>query len=115
MPAEDEDVDGAKPSDETESGVTAADTPRTRGQANLAALPTRFSVKATLGEGGMGTVVEAYDRALGRDVAIKVLGKDAAGDASINARFVREARAAAQLRHRASCRCTTSIPTASTS
>ncbi len=84
---------------DTKSGSTVADTPRTRGQANLAALPTRFTVTSTLGEGGMGTVVEAYDRALGRDVAIKVLGSEAHGDQAVGARFVREARAAAQLRH----------------
>ncbi len=84
---------------DSKSGATIADTPRTRGHANLAALPTRFNVKSTLGEGGMGTVVEAYDRALGRDVAIKVLAKESAGDQSVGARFIREARAAAQLRH----------------
>ena len=79
---------------------TIADTPRTRATAdNLARLPPRFTVKQALGEGGMGTVVEAHDRVLSRDVAIKILARDQRGDPNTGTRFLREARAAAQLRH----------------
>lgn len=47
----------------------------------------------------MGLVVEAFDRTLGREVAIKVLTLDPSVDSIIEERFLREARAAAHLRH----------------
>ncbi|HTR50901.1 MAG TPA: serine/threonine-protein kinase [Kofleriaceae bacterium] len=59
----------------------------------------RFAVRGDLGAGGMGVVVEAYDQVLGRDVAIKILRRDPLADPLVGERFLREARAAAQLRH----------------
>ena len=93
--------DGDATDDTDADGLpTIADTPRTRATAdNLARLPPRFTVKQSLGEGGMGTVVEAHDRVLSRDVAIKILARDQRGDPNTGTRFLREARAAAQLRH----------------
>jgi serine/threonine protein kinase len=58
-----------------------------------------YDVQAVLGRGGIGIVYRATDRALARDVAIKVLRADLADDESLRERFVREARAAAALRH----------------
>ena len=58
-----------------------------------------YRVLAKLGEGGMGEVYRARDARLGRDVAIKVLPSDVAGDADRRARFEREARAVATLSH----------------
>jgi tetratricopeptide (TPR) repeat protein len=79
---------------------TIADTPRTRASADaIAQLPGRFTVVQTLGEGGMGTVVEAYDRVLSRAVAIKALSRSSRDDPNTGVRFLREARAAARLRH----------------
>src|SRR5262245_29335576 len=52
-----------------------------------------------LGAGAMGYVVEAHDRSLGRDVAVKVINANRLGDAKSRDRFVREARAIAGLRH----------------
>src|SRR5208282_1887798 len=52
-----------------------------------------------LGAGGMGEVYRARDSRLGRDVAIKVLPTDMAGNANLMARFEREARLLASLNH----------------
>jgi serine/threonine protein kinase/tetratricopeptide (TPR) repeat protein len=52
-----------------------------------------------LGEGGMGVVYRAHDLRLGREVAIKLLRKDASTTADWRARFEREARLASALQH----------------
>ena len=58
-----------------------------------------YEILAPLGAGGMGEVYRARDARLGRDVAIKVLPDDVAGDAKALARFESEARAVAALSH----------------
>ncbi len=57
-----------------------------------------YFVRREIGRGGMGVVFEAYDLELGRPVAIKMLRPERA-DAVSRARFVREAQAAARLKH----------------
>ena len=57
-----------------------------------------FRLVRELGRGGMGTVFEAEDSLLHRRVAVKVLHAGQA-DPSFGERFLREARAAAALRH----------------
>ncbi|GAA2757851.1 hypothetical protein GCM10009872_32110 [Actinopolymorpha rutila] len=59
----------------------------------------RYRLEELLSRGGMGEVWRAHDSTLGRPVAVKLLhaGVTEAGDRE---RFVREARAAAQLSHR---------------
>ncbi len=52
-----------------------------------------------LGQGGMATVYKAYEPALGRYVAIKVLPQFFARDPNFLKRFRREAKAVAQLSH----------------
>lgn len=59
----------------------------------------RYEVRGELGTGGMAVVYRAYDPRLERDVAVKVLHPHLARDPESRARFVREARAAARLRH----------------
>ena len=59
----------------------------------------RYRVVRQIGSGGMGVVYEGVDEGLGRRVAIKVLWPHLASDAEFVARFQREARAAARLRH----------------
>jgi Tol biopolymer transport system component len=58
-----------------------------------------YEVVALIGEGGMGRVYRARDSRLKRDVAIKALHADVAGDADRIARFRREAEALAALNH----------------
>lgn len=59
----------------------------------------QYELVELLGAGGMGEVYRARDVRLGRDVAIKVLPERLAGDAGVQARFDREARAVAALSH----------------
>jgi TolB-like protein/Tfp pilus assembly protein PilF len=58
-----------------------------------------YEVLAALGAGGMGEVYRARDARLDRDVAIKVLPENLAGDAVALSRFEREAKAVAAISH----------------
>jgi WD40 repeat protein len=59
----------------------------------------RFVVRKRLGAGAFGTVYRAYDPQLDRDVALKVPNAGVMTDARRVERFLREAKAAANLRH----------------
>ncbi len=58
-----------------------------------------YEVKGEIGRGGMGVVYLAHDPNLGRDVAVKALPDDVAGNPERLARFQREARLLASLHH----------------
>src|SRR6185503_16196141 len=58
-----------------------------------------FDIGDELGRGGMGVVYRARQRDLDRDVALKVLDPELAGDPELRARFAREARLLARLAH----------------
>jgi serine/threonine-protein kinase len=57
----------------------------------------RFEIRALLGEGGMGTVYRAWQRSVGREVAVKLMDRRFSRDAMGVKRFLREARLASQL------------------
>jgi eukaryotic-like serine/threonine-protein kinase len=57
----------------------------------------RYELRALAGSGGMADVFLAYDRVLGRDVALKLLKDRYAGDEDFVERFRREAKSAAAL------------------
>ncbi len=59
-----------------------------------------FRVECVLGRGGFGTVYRAVHPLIGKQVAIKVLARRYAADPDIVSRFVSEARAVNQIRHR---------------
>src|SRR5687768_1611229 len=59
----------------------------------------RFVVLDVLGEGGFGTVYRARDPQLDREVALKVPREGVLATADERQRFLREARAAANLNH----------------
>ena len=60
-------------------------------------LPGRYAALHHIASGGMASVWCAHDRALGRNVAIKLLAERYADDEDSGGRFLREARAAARL------------------
>jgi serine/threonine-protein kinase len=62
-------------------------------------LDGRYRVEATLARGGMATVYRALDTRLDRVVALKVMHPELAVDDEFVARFIGEARSAAQLAH----------------
>ncbi|HST67769.1 MAG TPA: Stk1 family PASTA domain-containing Ser/Thr kinase [Mycobacteriales bacterium] len=62
-------------------------------------LGSRYEIGEILGYGGMAEVHRGRDVRLGREVAVKVLRADLARDPSFQARFRREAQAAASLNH----------------
>jgi hypothetical protein len=59
----------------------------------------RFVLKEVLGQGAYGTVYRAHDPQLDRDIALKIPHKGVLVDERKVQRFLREARAGAQLQH----------------
>lgn len=59
----------------------------------------RFKLTGFIGEGAMATVYRGYQEAEPRDVAVKIMHPHLARDPTFSARFRREAKAAALLRH----------------
>jgi serine/threonine protein kinase len=91
-------------------GVTWADRPAAAEPADLSFLRATsrpdllgtlgpYEVREVIGQGGMGIVLKAFDPALHRVVAIKVLAPALAGSATARRRFTREAQAAAAVCH----------------
>jgi serine/threonine-protein kinase len=93
--------DSAVPDVITELGMGSA-----VDEADIVARPTlssigRYALKQQLGQGGLGTVFEAWDPLLSRMVAVKTLqfDIDTPSRVSLDALFLNEARAAAGLNH----------------
>lgn len=59
----------------------------------------KYDIVEVIGCGGMAVVFTAYDEALRRTVAIKVLNRRLSDSATARRRFIREARAAAAVSH----------------
>ncbi len=69
-----------------------------------ALLADKYRIDRVLGNGGMGVVVAATHVHLGQPVALKLLRDSLLDDVKMVARFVREARASAQLRSEHICK-----------
>jgi serine/threonine protein kinase len=59
----------------------------------------KYEIRGVIGEGGMGLVYDAYQPAVDRRVAIKVMHNFLMDDASARERFRQEARMVAQVQH----------------
>lgn len=59
----------------------------------------QYEITGVLGEGGMSQVFRAYDRHLGREVALKILHHSLGRDESLVAMFEREAKLTASIIH----------------
>jgi Protein kinase domain len=79
--------------DETLGALAPSDWPDSLGRLGS------YEVKGVIGRGGMGVVLKAFDPALNRNVAIKVLSPHLADCGAARRRFLREARATAAVAH----------------
>jgi serine/threonine protein kinase len=59
----------------------------------------KYDILEELGRGGMGVVYRAIDRQIGREVAVKTLTQNIAGDREMLARFYEEGRKTGRLNH----------------
>jgi serine/threonine protein kinase len=103
-----------------QTGVNVCDRPTITGASAPAASPNRpreldfvaaprdashlgrlghYELIRVIGSGGMGTVFKAFDETLHRDVAVKMMSPELAASETARLRFIREARAAAQITH----------------
>jgi WD40 repeat protein len=96
----------ATPGAHSQAGAGPDDTPDAtqswsgeKGRASIPRQIGRFQIRARLGAGGFGAVYRAYDPVLDREVALKVPHRERLLSEQDRARVLREAKAAAQLRH----------------
>src|SRR5687767_1434596 len=98
-PVDDDQTQGLCPACLLREGLKAqAPAPHPLADALRAALGTQYEVQRLLGKGAMGAVFLAREKALEREVAIKVLPPEGSGEDE-RERFRREARIAARLTH----------------
>jgi tetratricopeptide (TPR) repeat protein len=71
----------------------------TRSRIPCTPLDSNYRILRTIGEGGMGVVYEAVDKALKRKVAVKKMRPELRFDARERERFLHEARTVAALKH----------------
>jgi hypothetical protein len=64
----------------------------------------RYEIGKTIGQGGMGVVVQAFDRTLAVEVAIKIVRAEYAAEREWSERLAREVKLARQIQHPNVCR-----------
>jgi hypothetical protein len=79
--------------------MTASALPKNPALANGTLLGDRFEIDGVVGEGAMGVVFRAKDKATGQPAAVKVLHKQLAQSREFLSRFKREANVASRFRH----------------
>ena len=60
---------------------------------------SKFTIEGILGQGGMGTIYDAYDRNIRRKIAIKCISEERAQDQISRKYFTKEAQITGQLEH----------------
>ncbi|GAB2571778.1 Stk1 family PASTA domain-containing Ser/Thr kinase [Leucobacter ruminantium] len=75
------------------------DMPETPVAGDQRILAGRYAIGEFIGQGGMATVYRGTDTKLGRQVAIKVMKSDLAGDEEFRSRFRQEAQSASRMAH----------------
>ena len=104
------DPEAGSGSPRTASGIAhteLGEAPQTGGEASAPAaepwigrvLDDRYEIESILGEGGMGAVYVARHLKLHKQVALKVIRAELAGNGEVAIRFAREAMATAQFEH----------------
>ncbi|MBK0420335.1 Stk1 family PASTA domain-containing Ser/Thr kinase [Leucobacter sp. CSA1] len=73
--------------------------PESAGDGEQRILAGRYAVGEFVGQGGMATVYRGTDTKLGRQVAIKIMKANLAGDDQFRERFRQEAQSAARMAH----------------
>jgi hypothetical protein len=102
--AEDEnDPTSLLPGTEVERPLPTSDSPSLPLRSGMI-LGGRYEIGKTIGRGGMGLVVEAFDRTLGVEVAIKIVRAEYAGEREWSERLAREVKLARQIQHPNVCR-----------
>ncbi|HKB39531.1 MAG TPA: serine/threonine-protein kinase, partial [Gemmataceae bacterium] len=85
---------------DSESPAAALDTTPESPSARASAEQVgRYRVLGEIGRGGMGAVLRSHDPELGRDLALKVMRGDYAGQSEAVQRFCEEAQVGGQLQH----------------
>jgi serine/threonine protein kinase len=82
-----------------EDEVSPMERPRSKETESVPIMAGQYQVFGEIGRGGMGAVLKGRDVDLGREVAIKVLLEQHAGDRGLMGRFLEEAQISGQLQH----------------
>jgi len=87
------------PDSDSEHGVSPMVDPATDAAKLVPQGRGNYQIMGEIARGGMGRILKGHDTDLGRDVAVKVLDEQLAGNPAVVQRFVEEAQIGGQLQH----------------
>ena len=99
LPATTFDITGDEPTAAVAATMASAEEPPPAAGSQIYDLPERFEMRREIAAGGMGTVLDVFDHAMRRRVAIKVLHQTLASRVEEIALFVAEAHVTGRLDH----------------